>query len=166
MYMRASQLSWSPFRLLPGCCCILLLLCSCGVQRTMTVETNPPGALVYLNGEEVGRSPLTHDFLWYGDYTVELRKPGYETVKTHTWVGAPWWQLPPIDFIADIAPIHLADRQRFTYAMEPASTQPANAAQVLERADYYKSQLEGEGTTQPTTRPAGAHHAPAKSSPR
>ena len=91
----------------------------------MTLESNPPGALIYLNGEEVGRTPVTHDFLWYGDYKVELRKPGYETFTTHTWVGAPWWQLPPIDFAADISPVPLADRQHFSYTMEPASTQPA-----------------------------------------
>ena len=44
---------------------------------TARVQSDPPGALVYLNGEEVGRTPLAHDFLWYGNYDVELRsEPG------------------------------------------------------------------------------------------
>jgi len=145
MLMRGLRLS---------CIVCLFMCCSCGVQRTMTVQSDPEGALVVLNGEEVGRTPVAHDFLWYGDYTVELRKSGYETLKTHTWVGAPWWQIVPIDFFAEFVPGGLHDRQRFSYEMQPATTQPIDKAQVLERAEYYRSQLEGAGTTRPTTKPA------------
>src|SRR5437016_3013952 len=77
----------------------LLTLCLIGgcVERTLTVQTNPPGALVYLNDQEFGRTPVTRDFLWYGNYDVEVRKEGYRTIKTHQWLVAPAYQWVPFD---------------------------------------------------------------------
>src|SRR5258706_9997592 len=57
----------------------LALVAGC-VERTMTIKSDPPGALVYLNDREIGRTPVTRDFTWYGDYQVEIRKDGYESV--------------------------------------------------------------------------------------
>src|SRR5688500_8891874 len=53
---------------------LTVAVAGCGVQRSLTVQSEPPGALVYLNGLEVGRTPVTRDFTWYGVYDVELRK--------------------------------------------------------------------------------------------
>ena len=124
----------------------------CGVQRQMVMQSDPPGALVYLNGDEIGRTPLTHDFLWYGNYDVILRKEGYQTAKTTTEVNPPWWQWIPIDFFAELLPVRLMDKQTFTYTLLPASTQPADAKLLLENAAEYRTKLEGKGTTRPTTK--------------
>ena len=81
------------------------------VRRTLTITTEPPHALVYLNDQEVGRSAVTTDFIWYGDYDVLIRKKGYETLKTHWDVKPPWYQIIPIDFLAEVLwPGHLHDR--------------------------------------------------------
>lgn len=42
------------------------------VQRTITITSNPTGALVHLNDEEVGRTPLTVPFTFYGTYDVRV----------------------------------------------------------------------------------------------
>ena len=70
------------------------------VERTMKITTRPPGAVVIVNDEEVGISPVTFAFTWYGDYDLMFRKEGYQTLKTHHRVRAPWWpfwlsRLPP-----------------------------------------------------------------------
>ncbi len=132
----------------------LLLGIGC-VERTLTLTSDPPGALVYLNGEEVGRTPLTRDFVWYGNYDVALRKDGYETVKTTTNVKPPVWQWIPLDFAAELLPVRLRDAQSFSYSMMPASTQPVNAEGIIYRAHQYEGQLESgkQPTTQPATRP-------------
>ena len=81
------------------------------VRRTMTITTEPPNALVYLNDQEVGRSAVTTDFIWYGDYDVLIRKKGYKTLKTHWDVKPPWYQIIPIDFVAEVLwPGQLHDR--------------------------------------------------------
>src|ERR1700689_2659659 len=59
------------------------------VQRTLTVRSDPDGALVYLNDQEIGRTPLARYFTWYGVYDVELHKEGYQSIKTTAAVIAP-----------------------------------------------------------------------------
>src|SRR5687768_697914 len=72
-------------------------------ERTLVIESEPAGALVYLNGEEVGRTPVKYDFIWYGDYDVTLRKEGYETLKTHRKLKEPLFFLIPFDLMTEMA---------------------------------------------------------------
>jgi hypothetical protein len=127
-----------------------LCLTGCGVQRELVFTSNPPHALVYLNGEEIGRTPVEHEFLWYGKYDVIVRKDGYVTAKTTTKVKPPWWQWIPFDFVAELLPVRLRDKQVFTYSLLPASTQPADSELMLENAAEYRAKLEGVGSTQPS----------------
>ncbi len=83
-----------------GLCLLSLSLTAC-VERNVKIETDPPGAIVVVNDEEVGVSPVKFSFLWYGDYDLILRKSGHETVKTHFRVKAPWYQYPPFDLITE-----------------------------------------------------------------
>ncbi len=71
------------------------------VERTMKITTRPPGAVVIVNDEEVGISPVTFAFTWYGDYDLMFRKEGYQTLKTHHRITAPWWQWPVFDLITE-----------------------------------------------------------------
>ena len=92
----------TPTRLTP--LLLIPLLTGC-ITRVVTVRSNPSGALVYLNSEEVGRTPVTREFQWYGTYDVILRKDGYQTIKTSAAVSAPWWQFIPLDFLTDLLPV-------------------------------------------------------------
>jgi hypothetical protein len=51
------------------------LLAGC-LERTITITSDPTGALVHLNDAEVGRTPVTVPFTFYGNYTVRLEHPG------------------------------------------------------------------------------------------
>jgi hypothetical protein len=125
----------------------------------LTIKSNPPGALVYVNGLEVGRTPVTRDFVWYGIYDVELREDGYETLKTRGNVQAPWWQFVPIDFFAELMPFHLHDHQRLTFSMKLATTQAADPDRLIARAGELRAQLQSSAltrtpaTTRATTQP-------------
>ena len=92
--------------------CLLLAAAAAGcIERTVTIRTEPDQALVYLNDDEVGRSPVTVPFTWYGDYDIIIRKEGYETLKTHCRISTPWYQLPGVDFISEIlVPFTVHDR--------------------------------------------------------
>lgn len=135
---------------------LLLSLAPIGcVEQTMTIESSPPGALVYLNNQEVGRTPMTRDFKWYGDYDVQLRMEGYETLKTHQPVNAPAWNWVPFDLVANLLPFTFKDERKFEYALVPLDPSKDQPAGLLERADYLKGKLEGsEFTKKPATRPA------------
>ena len=122
------------------------------VERMMTIESNPSGALVHMNDLEIGRTPVTRDFTWYGNYDVTVRKEGYQTLKTETNVKAPWWQWVPFDLFAEILPIPFKDRQSIAYTLEPATTQPATQS-LIENATELRGQLESSQFRAPTTQP-------------
>jgi hypothetical protein len=142
------------FSLLAG---VFLLLSGC-VNRVMTVKTDPPGALVYMNDQEIGRTPLSKEFLWYGNYDVVVRKDGYQTIKTSAAVPAPWWQWIPLDLVTDLFP--LRDEHVLKFALEPVGQVDPMA--VLHRGEELRGELEsssrtktrGAATTQSSTRPA------------
>ncbi|HEV2292393.1 MAG TPA: PEGA domain-containing protein [Tepidisphaeraceae bacterium] len=122
------------------------------VQRQLTVTTNPPGALVHLNGQEFGRTPVTRDFTWYGTYDVTLRRDGYETKKTTGKVIAPWWQWVPFDLFAELLP--LTDRRTLHYTLQPSTDEAADPQRMLDRAEALRGQLQSTSNTrQPTTAP-------------
>ena len=78
-----------------------ILTCGC-VERELTINTKPQGANVVLNDEQIGTSPVTVAFNWYGDYNVRLNKDGYEDLNTHRNLKRPWHDYFPFDFFAEI----------------------------------------------------------------
>lgn len=113
----------------------LTLLCVGCVERTVRIETDPPGAIVVLNDEEVpGVSPVKTSFTWYGTYDVIIRKPGYETLHTTLRLDPPWYQLPPFDLFAECfvpGMIH-DDHVAPVYTLRPA--QEPTSAELIDRA--------------------------------
>lgn len=74
------------------------------VQRTITITSEPSEALVYLNDEEVGRTPVTVPFTFYGTYDVRLEREGCTSLWTTKRAKAPWWEAPGPDLIAEAIP--------------------------------------------------------------
>lgn len=71
------------------------------VKRTITVTSNPSGALVWVNEREMGRTPLTFDFTYYGEYDVRIEEEGSEPIMTSRWAKAPVWDLPVVDVVVE-----------------------------------------------------------------
>ena len=122
--------------MLPGC-----------VQRQMTVTSNPPGAVVYLNDREMGRTPFTKNFLWYGNYDVVVRKDGYDTLKTTREITAPFWQFFPLDVVTDFLPIK--DSEKMEFNLRPQG--PVDPQAIVARGLELQEQLESSEHT--------VHHA-------
>lgn len=115
--------------LLPGC-----------VHRRLTINSNPPGARVLLDGEEVGETPTATDFTHYGTREIVLQKDGYDTLKTLQTVPPPWYQVPPLDFFSDnLLPFQLTNRHEFTYQLQPSPTVPSTQG-LRERANSMRSE--------------------------
>jgi hypothetical protein len=112
---------------------VLLPLAGC-VERTARIETRPAGAIVVVNDEEVGVSPVRFSFLWYGDYEIIVRKPGYKTLQTHYRIEPPWYQVPPLDFVSEVMiPSVIRDERRFpTYELVPQD--PPGTEDIVKRA--------------------------------
>lgn len=110
----------------------LLSLTGC-VERLITVNSEPPGAIVWLNDEEVGATPVTVPFTWYGKYGVVIRKDDYQTVNTVKDVPAPFYQWPPLDLVAEcFLPFKITDHHQWSFSLNPQT--PTDTNQLIKRA--------------------------------
>jgi hypothetical protein len=112
------------------------------IERILTIQTNPSGALIQLNAHEMGRTPVSRDFTWYGTYELVIRKEGYETVKTNAKVIAPLYEWIPLDLITELLPIPFKDHHTLHYdlTLSPPSSEPAPG--ILDRAAQLKEEME------------------------
>ena len=109
------------------------------VERRYTIRSNPPGALAIVNGEEIGPTPVSRGFTYYGDREITLMLDGYQTQTIIQPVRAPWWDNLLTEFFAEnLVPYPLRDEREFTYPLAPMSVPPTN--DLLGRAQNLRSQ--------------------------
>ena len=119
---------------------IFVIILSGCVERRLTIDTAPQGALVVLNDEEIGESPVSVSFNWYGDYNVRVSKEGFETLKTHRKLQGPWYDKFPFDFFAQILnPKKILDSYEWMFELAPKE-QPTRD-ELIENAENLKEQL-------------------------
>jgi len=146
------------------------------VQRRLTIRSNPPGALVYVDDYQIGTTPVSTDFVYYGTRKVRLVLSGYETLTILQPVPTPWYEYPGLDFVSEnLVPGEIRDERVVDYQLKPQMIVPT--PQLLSRAENLRhgaaapqTQLPpaapvfGPGTTSqpglpisppPTTRPGG-----------
>ncbi len=118
------------------------------VERTLNITSEPEGALVYLNDEEVGRTPVSIPFTFYGTYDVRLEHEGYQALWTQQRAKAPWWEAPGPDLAAEVVPHHKTE-QNWHFTMSPLPE--PDSEKVVERAKQLRATLRN---TTPATQPA------------
>ena len=122
--------------------CGAMLLTGC-VERKLTIVTEPQEAVVWLNDEEIGVTPVTVNFNWYGDYNIRIEKPGYEILNTHQLLERPAHDRFPLDFFAEVLwPGTIEDSYTWTFQMEPF--QQASAEELIEQANKMRDQANNE----------------------
>ncbi len=111
------------------------------VERKLTINTEPQGASVILNDEDIGESPTTVNFDWYGDYNVRISKEGYETLKTHRELKGPWYDGFPFDFFAQIVnPNRVVDSYEWTFELSPK--RQISREELIQNAQDAKERLQ------------------------
>jgi hypothetical protein len=122
----------------------LLLLASLSlfsgcVERRYTVRTEPPGAIVIVNGEAIGPSPASKSFVFYGDREITLMLDGYETKTVIQPIQAPWWDNLLTEFFTEnLVPVSLRDEREFKYQLAPA--QSPRQDELRDRAEALRSE--------------------------
>ena len=123
---------------LPG----LICLAGC-VERRLTIVTEPEEAIVWLNDEEIGTTPVTVNFNWYGDYRVRIEKPGYEILNTHRLLERPNHDKFPHDFFAEVLwPGVIEDEYTWTFELRPY--QQASEPELIEAAHEMREKASQE----------------------
>jgi len=103
--------------------CFILVSClfvtSGCVQRKLTVKSDPSQAQVYFDGKYIGETPVDFDFDWYWEHDVELKKEGYESIKTSEEIKAPVYMWIPLDLVTALLPFTVRDDHELTYTLKP-----------------------------------------------
>lgn len=104
---------------------VTLLMSSGCVRRRFTVRTNPPGAVLYVDNQEIGVTPVATSYTYYGTREIRLEKDGYEpVVKLHTF-RTPWYQYPGLDFVSEnVIPWEIRDQRELDFEMVPLRIVP------------------------------------------
>jgi hypothetical protein len=111
------------------------------VERRYTIRTDPPGALVVVNNEEIGPSPASRSFVYYGDRRVQVFAEGYEPLELVQPIRAPWWDNKLTEFFSEnLVPVTLRDEREYAYRLVPATTPPT--PELLSRAEALRGQAQ------------------------
>jgi len=146
---------------------LLALVAGCAlqtgcVQRRLTIRSNPPGAVVYVGNQEIGSTPISHDFIYYGSRDITLVKDGYETLKVKAELPTPWYDLPGIDFISEnLIPNEIRDHRVLDFQLQPQVIVPTE--QLIGRAEELRRTRNPQATAPvalPGVAPAGQPFAP------
>lgn len=131
----------------------------------MTVRSNPAGAIVHVDNQPIGVTPVSTGFTYYGTREIRLEKDGFETVTVKHKFQTPWYQIPPLDFFSEnFWPWELRDEHDVNLQMVPKQNIPE---QLLRRnAEQMRaSSRQGVATPvvipQPQNLPAPPGTAPA-----
>ncbi|MCX7701709.1 MAG: PEGA domain-containing protein, partial [Gemmataceae bacterium] len=98
------------------------------------IVSDPPGATVVVNGQNVGLTPASVPFTYYGKYDITLIRDGYQTKTYQARIRRPWFQFFPLDFAAEVLyPGHIQDNRTLNFQMEPM-VQPTSE-QIIRSAE-------------------------------
>ncbi len=128
------------------------------LERRLFITSDPPGADVWVNDAELGRTPLQADFKFYGEYDVRLRLAGHEPVSTKALARAPWYEWMGPDLIAEAWPAPVVTEVKWHFTLKPS------AERTMEPADFERGLLERARELQQrtTTPPAPSPTPPAE----
>jgi hypothetical protein len=117
------------------------------VERRLLIVSDPPGATVLVNGQNVGLTPASVPFTYYGQYDITLIREGYQTKTYPARIRRPWFQFFPIDFAAEVLyPGHIQDNRTLQFSLEPI-VQPTTEQMIRSaEAIRQRGQALGPGT--------------------
>ncbi len=120
------------------------------VTRSLTVETDPSNALVYVDNELIGESPVTMPFTYYGTRKIMIEKKDEDGVLTHERtivfekIKAPVYEIFPLDFFSEILwPRELKDDHVLSYnlaELEPLSVKERQE-KILKNAEELRQRV-------------------------
>lgn len=136
---------------------LFLLACGCqgGVKRRLTVRSDPPGALVYVDNKEIGHTPASVEFAYYGTREIRLEKDGFETITVKQKFRPPWYELPVVEFFSEnLWPREIRDERVLDFQL---FAQRLDDGRLRERGEALRgNSRQGFATPLPDVAPRGA----------
>lgn len=130
-------------RLFQAAALIALVVCitqgGC-IRRVLMVRSDPEGALVTIDRQTVGQTPVAVPFTYYGTREIRLEKDGFETLETKERFRAPWYDTFPISFFtAHFSLRERRDVRNLDYRLTPK--QLVDESELLQRAGQLRTDV-------------------------
>jgi hypothetical protein len=133
------------------------------VKRRMTIRSNPPGARVLIDDQEIGVTPVSSSFTYYATRKIQLIKDGFEPLTVLSPFPAPWYEIPPFDLVSEnFAGREIRDERAVEFQLVPQQLVPEEV--LLGRAEALRGQAR-QGYAVPLLRPAAGPVLPAAQPP-
>jgi len=129
--------------------CVVLTGC---IRKRMTVRSNPPGAMAYIDKQPIGLTPVSTSFTYYGTRNFELVRDGYRPERFLRKIGLPWYAIPPLDFFSEtLWPFEMRDERIIDVQLTPAPVVSTEA--LIEGGEQLRLQSsQGIASSVPPTR--------------
>jgi PEGA domain len=129
------------------------------VRRRMTVRSDPPGARVYVDDRDIGLTPCSSYYTYYGTRQVRIVKDGFQTETVERNFKAPWYEWPPLDFISEnLWPAEIRDERVLDFQLVPQRIVPTE--ELLQRAEGLRQGVSSDVVVPLPNLPTGAGEPP------
>ena len=148
--------------LIPGM--LACFICSGCIERTLVIESDPPGAAVRVDGDDCGTTPAIVPFTTYGKRQVYLQKEGHFSHSEVVRVSPPVYAWFPLDFVFDVLwPFTIRDEQTFKFTLQPIELGDLKAleSRAQEFTERAKAMLEQERAKRGVSLPPAKAGKPA-----
>jgi hypothetical protein len=130
---------------------LVVLLCTGCVQRRLQIRSQPEGALVSVDRQPVGNTPLSVPFTYYGSREIQLEKDGYKTIRVEQNIKPPWFEKFPVSLISNnFAGREIRDERLFDFQMQPKDA--VNESVLVDRANDLRNDIQRGTLTAPINR--------------
>jgi hypothetical protein len=110
------------------------------IDRRFVVESNVPGAQVFVNGRPIGPTPADTGWEYPGRYEFRVVAPGYEPLTKCELVKARWYDYAPFDFFVGVLwPFHIEDVRRFQFDLSP--TRQVNVSEIEAKSEELRARV-------------------------
>lgn len=118
---------------------LLLVVMATGcIQRRLTIRSNPPGALVFIDNYEIGTTPVSTDYIYYGKRRIRVVKDGYEILNVDQFIAPPWYEILPLEFVTEnLVPFEIRDQRTLEFELMPQVV--VSTEQLLGRAENLRT---------------------------
>ena len=116
------------------------------VRRRMTIRTNPPGAVAFVDDQRIGVTPVSTPFTYYATRKIQLFKDGFEPLTVKQRFSVPWYEYPPLDFIVEnLWSREIRDERVVDFEMVPQQIVPND--ELLGRAEMLRGNAQAGHVT-------------------
>jgi hypothetical protein len=135
--------------------CAGLTLAGCSTERTLTIDSDPSGARVWVNGRLRGTTPVDVPFVHPGTWNVRLEKKGYASVAKDVGVKSTMADAPLLDLPGELTVKHRGWLHVHKMTPLPARPTEKELEEALGRAQGFRERARkeaGESGTPRSTR--------------